>query len=934
MPDSGPSCYLYLFTPPKRRFEGADYFDWSFYSQGTQEEGVASADSFITAALEFFGDDEGQALARSPASPWHKGARLAQLVSRHRALIVLDGLEPLQYPPTSPLAGQIKDPGLAALLKGLAAQNHGLCVVTTRERVADLAPFRTGTAPEWALAHLSIRDGMELLEELGVRGAVTEFEQLVKEVKGHALTLNLLGRYLFQAHGGAIRKRHLIGFEEADAEIEGGHAFRVVGAYENWFASSGAKGQRALAMLRLLGLFNRPADPACIAALRGAPAIRGLTKPLLNLSVAEWNVTVERLVACGLVAVGEQSALDAHPLIREYFANQIRRRKPAAWRSANRRLYDHLKSSTKDKARAKLPDLQPLYQAMTHGRQAGLCGEPLCDVFIPRILRGEDFFSVMGLGAVRSDLDVLRPFFDAKWEIIAPDSISSEKTAMLLKHVGYCLRASGDLKEAVTLLQRASEAYSNLLKWPEAVSTQGLLAHVYSLLGQSAEAEEVALRSFELIGDSTPAWVQITALSRLAEVQMKTGQYRDCEKHFLRAMKLVHGSRGPKTELPRLFSTLRSRDAKVVVVGFIQRYCDFSIMSGKYSRAIWWGNLCESIIEKGSRAFRTDMHLGLCEMFRGQAMFGLAEQAIRKAGRRNVSTGPVVARLKEAETLLRRALQRFRNASRDNEIPRVLLCIADVLCRLENVDFPADGAIVGARREEARKLLDDAWEIAERGPMLLFMVDIHLCRARLFHADNPYPWSEARDSNGQRALNRGPKDDLDAARGLINHCGYHRRDRELADATKIILAEERKANMPANQEFDVFLSHNSKDKLVVRQLAEELKNRGLRVWLDEWELVPGRPWQEALEQIVQTTNSAAVLVGADGFGPWEMPEMRGCLSQFVERHLPVIPVLLPGAPAKPVLPLFLTQFTWVDLRGGTSKKGLDRLVWGITGKKP
>jgi hypothetical protein len=146
--------------------------------------------------------------------------------------------------------------------------------------------------------------------------------------------------------------------------------------------------------------------------------------------------------------------------------------------------------------------------------------------------------------------------------------------------------------------------------------------------------------------------------------------------------------------------------------------------------------------------------------------------------------------------------------------------------------------------------------------------------------------------------------------------------------------KERIQTMPTEQPFDVFLSHNSKDKPAVRHLAEELKARGLRVWLDEWELVPGRPWQEALEKIIQTTRSAAVLVGADGFGPWETPEMHACLSQFVERQLPVIPVLLPDAPAKPALPLFLMQFTWVDLRGGSPVGGMDRLIWGITGVKP
>jgi TIR domain len=50
--------------------------------------------------------------------------------------------------------------------------------------------------------------------------------------------------------------------------------------------------------------------------------------------------------------------------------------------------------------------------------------------------------------------------------------------------------------------------------------------------------------------------------------------------------------------------------------------------------------------------------------------------------------------------------------------------------------------------------------------------------------------------------------------------------------------------------FDVFLSHNSKDKLAVRQIADALENRRIRVWLDERELIPGRPWIPELERII------------------------------------------------------------------------------------
>lgn len=134
--------------------------------------------------------------------------------------------------------------------------------------------------------------------------------------------------------------------------------------------------------------------------------------------------------------------------------------------------------------------------------------------------------------------------------------------------------------------------------------------------------------------------------------------------------------------------------------------------------------------------------------------------------------------------------------------------------------------------------------------------------------------------------------------------------------------------------FDVFLSHNSADKPAVIELATILRDRRLKVWLDVWELVPGRPWQEAIEEVIETATSAAVLVGKDGIGPWEAPEMRACLDECVRRRMSVIPVLLPGASSAPVLPLFLRRFTWVDLRGGLDDAGVDRLEWGITGVKP
>jgi len=181
------------------------------------------------------------------------------------------------------MAGQLKDPALTALLRGLAQQNRGVCLVTTREHIADLASFRDTTAPEWDLENLSVPAGVELLRRLGVKGSEDEFNQLVKDIQGHALTVNLLGCFLVKAHRGDIRKRDLVKFEKADAKIKGGHAFKMMAAYEKWLAEEKEEGARGLAVLRLLGLFDRPANAECLAALRKEPEIAGLTEPLIGL---------------------------------------------------------------------------------------------------------------------------------------------------------------------------------------------------------------------------------------------------------------------------------------------------------------------------------------------------------------------------------------------------------------------------------------------------------------------------------------------------------------------------------------------------------------------------------------------------------------------------------------------------------------------------
>ncbi|GAK48799.1 GUN4 domain protein [Candidatus Moduliflexus flocculans] len=116
--------------------------------------------------------------------------------------------------------------------------------------------------------------------------------------------------------------------------------------------------------------------------------------------------------------------------------------------------------------------------------------------------------------------------------------------------------------------------------------------------------------------------------------------------------------------------------------------------------------------------------------------------------------------------------------------------------------------------------------------------------------------------------------------------------------------------------YDIFLSHHNNDKAQIGALALWLKNQGVAVWFDAWNLVPGLPWQEGIEEGILQSRSMAIFVGASGLGQWEIPEMRAAIQLYVERQSPVVPIFLPGCPADITLPLLLQRFVWIDFRNG------------------
>lgn len=132
-------------------------------------------------------------------------------------------------------------------------------------------------------------------------------------------------------------------------------------------------------------------------------------------------------------------------------------------------------------------------------------------------------------------------------------------------------------------------------------------------------------------------------------------------------------------------------------------------------------------------------------------------------------------------------------------------------------------------------------------------------------------------------------------------------------------------------EFDVFLAHNSQDKPSVIAIANELRSRGLKPWLDWEQIPPGQPFQGVIQQAVMKVKSVAIFIGPAGLGRWQSLELRSAVTQFVERGIPVIPVLLPGVADMPSTFLFLREFNSVRFVSSVHEpESIARLAWGIT----
>ena len=319
------------------------------------------------------------------------------------------------------------------------------------------------------------------------------------------------------------------------------------------------KGLRQVSILRLLGLFDHPASSECLKALRQAPAIARLTVQLVGLDDETWNIAVTSLEELDLVS-NQNGTLDAHPLVREYFAKQLREKQKKAWTEGHRRLYEHLCETTEHQPDT-IEGLQPLYQAVAHGCQAGLYQQACVDVYIGRILRGmgnDGFYSTKKLGAIGADLGAVACFFDPPWRRLSPN-LSADYQSWLLNEAAYRLRALGRVVEASEPMRASVELYVEQESWESTAAVTASLCDLELTLGEVSLAIQYAGQAMIFADRSKDRFQQLVARTTLADALHQAGQRDEARRLFADAETMQLQD---QPEYPLLYS----------VQGF--QYCD------------------------------------------------------------------------------------------------------------------------------------------------------------------------------------------------------------------------------------------------------------------------------------------------------------------------------------------------------------------------
>ena len=104
-----------------------------------------------------------------------------------------------------------------------------------------------------------------------------------------------------------------------------------------------------------------------------------------------------------------------------------------------------------------------------------------------------------------------------------------------------------------------------------------------------------------------------------------------------------------------------------------------------------------------------------------------------------------------------------------------------------------------------------------------------------------------------------------------------------------------------------FISYARADSDFVLRMASDLRERGVPVWLDQLDIPPGDPWDEAVENALETASHFLLVMTQASVSS---SNVRDELAYAVDEGMRIIPILLEDCK----VPLRVRRIQWTDFR--------------------
>ena len=457
-------------------YRGAEtVLTWSFHHGYGSRSARAPFELFLTRALSLFSD-----ASTGQDDPEAQVMRLVHEIRENRALLVLDDIQHLQYC-YGPSFGQFANPAFSLLVRELAKENPGLCVLSSRLKNADFDAVGATRTVSLELKGLSEPAAKKLLTSSGVHGEPDQFVHAIRQHEGLPLSLQLLGKHLDLISDGSLAH-----YMEIDSLIEeSGENERAARLARDYLDQLPLDGQRKF--FYLLSLYKHTVGLKEMLKLCRYRRIEGLTSEVLSLTHLELRHGIIAFEKAGVLRVRrrrQDMQLELAQFVGEAMALDLKRNFPALWLAGNRLLFDGARQK-KAKFRQSESNRVKLYRAVINGVHAESWEEAF-DLYFREL--GNARFFPCPPGYRYLDQACLRTFFEDPWRRVNPGLSNDAARAELQLCASVNLVGFGDIDQATGLARSCLKWFLTRQQWANAISAAWVLLGMFLAVGRLPKA--------------------------------------------------------------------------------------------------------------------------------------------------------------------------------------------------------------------------------------------------------------------------------------------------------------------------------------------------------------------------------------------------------------------------------------------------------------